>query len=243
VKRGWILRLSCTMSMTEGADGRQGRGLFITFEGTEGSGKSTQMRLLVQRLRAEGYAVVENQEPGGTAIGREIRRVLLNPRNDEMAPITELLLMFASRAQAASEIIWPALERGLIVVSDRFTDSTLAYQGEARGIGFETVLEAHHLALGSLFPDLTICIDLDLEAGLARARHRNLSQAGDSAEDRLDLQSLSFHRLVRSGYAKIARSEPERFRLVGGEGSQSQVAERVWTEVLPALARLPRMTQ
>jgi dTMP kinase len=229
--------------MTENPGARGGRGLFITFEGTEGSGKSTQMRLLVERLRAEAFVVVENQEPGGTAIGREIRRVLLNPQNDEMSPITELLLMFASRAQAVSEIIEPALARGLIVVSDRFTDSTLAYQGEARSLGFEKVLEAHDLALGSLFPDLTICIDVDLKAGLERARRRNLIQTGSSVEDRLDLQSLEFHERVRRGYAKIAKMEPERFRLISGEGNQAQVAARVWAEVSPALAHLERMAQ
>lgn len=217
-------------------------GLFISFEGTEGSGKSTQMRLLVERLRAESYVVVENQEPGGTAIGSQIRRILLNPENDEMAPATELLLMFASRAQAAAEVIEPNLAKGLIVVSDRFTDSTLAYQGEARGLGFERVLEAHHLAVGDLFPDLTICIDLDLEAGLARARNRNLAQS-QQAEERLDLQSLEFHRRVRRGYARIAELEPKRFRIVDGEGDRSAVAARVWAEVEPALARITRMTQ
>lgn len=217
-------------------------GLFISFEGTEGSGKSTQMRLLVERLRAESYVVVENQEPGGTAIGREIRRVLLNPQNDEMAPATELLLMFASRAQAAAEIIEPNLARGLIVVTDRFTDSTLAYQGEARGLGFEKVMEAHRLALGSLFPDITICIDIDLEAGLARARRRNLSHP-ENPEDRLDLQSLEFHRRVRMGYARIAELDPERFRLVSGEGDRGTVAGRVWAEVQPALRRIQRMAQ
>lgn len=218
-------------------------GLFITFEGTEGSGKSTQMRLLVERLRAESYVVRENQEPGGTAIGREIRRVLLNPQNDEMAPMTELLLMFASRAQAAAEIIEPALDAGLVVVSDRFTDSTLAYQGEARGLGFEKVMEAHRLALGSLMPDLTICIDLDLESGLARARSRNLQTAAANEEDRLDLQSLEFHRRVRLGYLRIAEQEPERFRLVSGAGDPEQVSARVWSEVQPALWRIARMTQ
>ena len=114
--------------------------------------------------------------------------------------MTELLLMFASRAQAAAEIIVPALERGEIVVSDRFTDSTLAYQGEARGLGFETVLQAHRLALGSLLPDLTICISIDVEAGLARAHVRN---SEDESEDRLDRQRLDFHHRVDAGYKKI----------------------------------------
>src|SRR5256885_998643 len=111
------------------------RNLFITFEGTEGSGKSTQMQLLVERLQETGLTVIENQEPGATSIGKQIRRILLDPAHQEMTPMTELLLMFASRAQAAAEIIVPALELGHTVVSDRFTDSTLAYQGEARGLG------------------------------------------------------------------------------------------------------------
>src|SRR5689334_18727092 len=113
------------------------KGLFVTFEGTEGSGKSTQMRLLGERLRAEGYAVTENREPGGTRIGTKVRHILLDPEHAEMTPMTELLLMFASRAQAAAEIILPALERGEVVLSDRFTDSSLAYQGAGRELGFD----------------------------------------------------------------------------------------------------------
>ncbi|MBV9302040.1 MAG: dTMP kinase [Acidobacteriaceae bacterium] len=206
-------------------------GLFISFEGTEGSGKSTQMRLLVNRLRSEGLTVTENQEPGATRIGKQIRRILLDPVHHEMASMTELLLMFASRTQAANEIIIPALTRGEIVVSDRFTDSTLAYQGEARGLGFETVLAAHRLALGSLAPDLTICLTIDLEKGLARADSRNQWSGDDANEARIDLQSLNFHRRVSEGYRKIAQLEPRRFRFVDGEGDRDMIAERVWTEV------------
>jgi dTMP kinase len=215
------------------------RGIFITFEGTEGSGKSTQMRLLVERLRATGCEVVENQEPGGTSIGKQIRRILLDPANSEIAPMAELLLMFASRAQAAAEVIVPALHRGAIVVSDRFTDSTLAYQGCARGIGFETVCAAHKLAVGSLLPDLTICIDIDIETGLARAHWRNARKSNhapeSASEARIDQQSLEFHRRVGVGYREIAALEPERFRLVNGDGSVEAVAERVWNEVRPIL--------
>jgi len=207
------------------------RGLFITFEGTEGSGKSTQMQLLVERLRDAGFKVIENQEPGATSIGIQIRRILLDPARQEMAPMTELLLMFASRAQAAAEIILPALELGSIVVSDRFTDSTLAYQGEARGLGFETVLKAHQLALGPLLPDLTICIRIDVETGLARAENRNRRSPEDASEARLDRQSLDFHRRVSEGYEKIAALEPQRFRLIDGDGDRATVAERVWAEV------------
>jgi len=214
-----------------------GRGFFISFEGTEGSGKSTQVKLLVDRLRADGFSVTENQEPGETVIGTQVRRILLDPAHQEMAPLTELLLMFASRTQAAAEVILPALARGDIVVSDRFTDSTLAYQGEARGLGFETVRAAHRLALGSLMPDLTIYVDVDLETGLARALRRNERSPAETSEARLDRQSLEFHRRVEEGYRKIAASEPQRFRVVDGRGDPGTVADRVWEELTQLLSR------
>ncbi len=214
------------------------RGMFITFEGTEGSGKTTQMRLLIEQLRGAGYSLTENQEPGATTIGRQIRRVLLDPDHQEMAPMTELLLMFASRAQAAAEIILPALHRGDIVVSDRFTDSTLAYQGAGRGLGFEIVRKAHKLALGDLLPDLTICVNMDIETGLARARRRNETRATDASEARLDQQSLDFHRRVSEGYREIAAAEPGRFHMVDGNGDPAAVAQRVWAEVSPLLERV-----
>jgi dTMP kinase len=203
------------------------RGFFITFEGTEGSGKSTQMKLLAASLRAQGHAVTESQEPGATDIGRQIRRIFLAPENDSMNPMTELLLVFASRAQAAAEIIKPALARGEIVLSDRFTDSTLAYQGEARGLGFETVRAAHRLALGDLMPDLTVCVQVDLEAGLKRAHKRNAGSSQDAAEARLDQQSLVFHQRVQAGYQRLAMLEPERFQMVDGSGTVDEVAERI----------------
>jgi dTMP kinase len=210
---------------------RAGGGLFISFEGTEGSGKTTQLRLLAERLRARGFAVAINQEPGTTRIGGEIRRILLDPEHREMMPMTELLLMFASRAQGAAEIVLPALERGEIVLSDRFTDSTLAYQGEGRGLGFDPVHAAHRLALDGLYPDLTICIVLDIESGLARAVRRN----PDESEARIDRQPLEFHKRVEAAYHKIAAEEPARFRVVDGSGEPEQVAERVWAEVEPLL--------
>lgn len=216
-------------------EGRQG--FFISFEGTEGSGKTTQMRLLVERLRSLGFAVTENQEPGSTAIGTGIRRIFLDPAHVEMAPMTELLLVFASRAQAATEIILPALTRGDVVISDRFTDSTLAYQGEARGLGFDVVLEAHRLALGTLLPDLTICVTIDIEKGLARAERRNQGNPKDAREARLDQQSLAFHEHVGEGYRKIALQEPCRFHIVSGEGTRAEVADRIWAIVNPLLRR------
>ncbi len=206
-------------------------GFFISFEGTEGSGKSTQMQLLVARMRREGFTVVENQEPGSTAIGKQIRRILLDPENAEMDAMTELLLMFASRAQAAAQVIRPALERGDIVVSDRFTDSSLAYQGFARGLGFKAVEQAHQLALAKLMPNLTIAIDLDPEIGLQRAVARNLAAAAVRDETRIDRLTLEFHLKVAAGYKKIAAVDPQRFRMVDGSGEPAEVAERVWAEV------------
>lgn len=222
--------------MTDGQQTAGGRPLFITFEGTEGSGKSTQLAMLVQRLRAEGFRVTENQEPGTTSIGKQIRAVLLDPANQEMAAMTELLMMFAARAQACSEIVLPALQRGDIVLSDRFTDSTLAYQGYARGLGFERVRQAHELALGSLWPDLTLYIAIDLETGLARARRRNAETTLGSREARIDAQSLEFHRRVAEGYRRIAEREPQRFRTIDGNGDPGEVAGRVWDEVSEAIA-------
>jgi dTMP kinase len=210
-------------------------GLFISFEGTEGSGKTTQMKLLVERLRREGLTVTENQEPGATVIGRQIRRVLLDPSHKEMTPKTELLLMFASRTQAVAEIIAPALRWGHIVVSDRFTDSTLAYQGQARGLGLELVREMHRLTLGNLWPDLTLCIAVDVETGLARAHRRNLAADNGNRETRIDQQSLVFHQNVMQGYQNIAASEPQRFRIIDGSGDPAEVASRVWNQVAPLL--------
>ena len=214
------------------------RGFFLSFEGTEGCGKTSQMLLLVERLQKLGFDVVQNQEPGATRIGTQIRRVLLDPAHQEMNAMTELLLMFASRTQAAAEIIRPALQRGDIVVSDRFTDSTLAYQGYARGLGFDTVRKAHQLALDSLLPDLTLIISVDLQTGLARA-HRRLEH--DTSEARLDLQSLDFHRRVSEGYRLLAESEPDRVRIVDGSGTLEAVAERVWAEVSPVLPHIARV--
>ena len=211
------------------------RGLLISFEGTEGSGKSTQMRALVKRLREAGRTVTVNQEPGGTAIGKEIRRILLDPANAEMAAKTELLLMFASRTQAAAETILPALQRHEIVLSDRFTDSSLAYQGAGRELGFDIVWSLHNLALGLLLPDVTICLSVDVEAGLARANRRNRNAANLASETRIDEQELEFHHRVAAAYEHIAETEPHRFFLVNGDGSIDSVADRIWQVVAPRL--------
>ena len=209
------------------------RGLFITFEGPDGSGKSTQLRILAARLRAEGRIVVETVEPGGTPIGMQIRRVLLDSKNLEMRPTTELLLMFAARAQNVDETILPALSRGEIVLSDRFTDSSLVYQGAARGLGAEVVYEVDRIACRGLVPDLTIVIDIDTEIGLARARGRN--QKTQDVETRIDEQAVGFHRKVRDAYLQLAADEPNRVKLIDGSRGEEIVGKDVWAAVLTVL--------
>lgn len=202
------------------------RGKFITFEGPEGSGKSTQLRLLAARLRGAGREVFETAEPGGTPIGQQIRRVLLDSANREMRPVTELLLMFACRAQNVDEWILPALGSGQVVLSDRFTDSTLVYQGIARGLGTELVYEVDRIACRGLIPDLTLVVDVDTETGLARAHRRNLATKG--VETRIDEQEISFHKKVREAYHQLAADEPGRVRLIDGAREENAVAAEVW---------------
>jgi dTMP kinase len=215
------------------------KGLFITFEGPDGSGKSTQARLLAERLRRDGRQVLESVEPGGTRIGRQIRRILLDPANPELRPAAELLLMFAARAQNVEESLLPALERGEIVVSDRFTDSSIAYQGDGRGLGRDTVIQVDRIACRGLKPDLTLCIDIDTEAGLARAHSRNRSET-EKSESRLDEQALEFHQKARAAYHDLALQEPGRFRLIDGARAPEAVAASVWDEVAKLLDRPPR---
>ena len=207
-------------------------GLFITLEGPDGSGKSTQARLLAERLRQEGYPVLETVEPGGTPISQQIRRILLDPANGELRPITELLLMFAARAQNVEQSVLPALGEGKIVVSDRFTDSSIAYQGAGHDLGWETVLEVDRIACHGLVPDLTLCIDIDTETGLARAHSRNQQH-----EMRYEQQGAEFHQRVRAAYHELARREPSRFRLIDGNGLPEDIAAKVWDEVLTLLPR------
>jgi dTMP kinase len=205
------------------------RGLFITFEGPDGSGKSTQARMLAERLRGAGRAVLESVEPGGTPIGQQIRRILLDPANKELAATAELLLMFAARAQNVEQWILPALAQGKIVISDRFTDSSLAYQGAGRGLGAKTVRDLDRIACHGLTPDITFCIDIDSETGLARA------QARGGAETRLEEQEIEFHHKVREAYHALARNEPQRFRLIDGNGTPEAIAAKIWIQLAPVL--------
>ncbi|MGA2327244.1 MAG: dTMP kinase [Bryobacteraceae bacterium] len=211
----------------------EGRGVFITFEGGDGSGKSTQMRLLAERLRREGREVLETVEPGGTRIGAQIRRILLDSANQDLRATPELLLYFASRAQNVEELILPALERGAIVISDRFTDSSMAYQGYGRGLGEEAVLALDRVACRGLVPDLTLLIDIDPGASLARARERQLSRS----ETRMDEQAAEFHGRVRDAYQAMAAREPRRFRVIDGRADVEAVAGAVWEAVRPLVSQ------
>lgn len=191
------------------------RGKFITFEGLDGCGKSTQMEKLVQVLRKEGLDVITTREPGGTPIGEKIRAVLLDSRTQGLAPLAELALMFASRAQQIRENIVPALERGTWVVCDRFTDSSEAYQGGGRQLGSENILILHRVLCGNLQPDLTILMDSEVSASVNRARRRNQQKAdGAGDENRFEKESRAFFTRVHERYLEIAEREPKRVALI-----------------------------
>jgi dTMP kinase len=207
------------------------RGPFITFEGMDGSGKTTQMRRLAARLRARGRTVVETAEPGGTAIGQKIRHILLDAANQELSPIAELLLYFASRAQNVDQTIQPALARGEIVLADRFTDSSLVYQGCGRGLGAETVLALDRVACRGLKPDLTLLVDIDVETSLARAHARN--SAEPNSETRMDEQAVEFHRKVYEAYQALAAREPGRIKRIDGRAGRDEIEREIWTVVAP----------
>lgn len=201
-------------------------GRFITFEGIDGCGKTTQIQHLSMYLRAQtNREVVETVEPGGTSIGQQARKILLDPANSDICPRAELLLYFASRAQNVEEIIRPALHRHATVLCDRFTDSTLVYQGAGRGIDADTVLALDRIACNGLQPDVTILIDIDLETSLERARSRN--SEGNRSESRIDDESTVFHARVRDGYLALAKAHPDRIVVVDGRASIPTVGERI----------------
>ncbi|HWW13125.1 MAG TPA: dTMP kinase [Candidatus Dormibacteraeota bacterium] len=215
------------------------RGKFITFEGLDGTGKSTQMRKLAAALRAAGQKVVETREPGGTATGEKIRRVLLDSGTTDLSPLAEMALMFASRAQHIAEVIQPALDHGQIVLCDRFTDSTEAYQGSGRKLGSEVVLKLHHLLCGDLQPDLTILLDSDPAMSVGRARRRNrrvlhANKGGGKSlgkrhadENRFEQEAGAFFGRVRDGYRAIAAREPQRVAAVDARGTPAQTHRRI----------------
>jgi dTMP kinase len=209
--------------------------MFITFEGIEGSGKTTQIKRLVAALQAKGYDCVLTREPGATKIGEKIRAILLDANHTAMLPITELLLYEADRAQHVSEVIEPALAANNVVVSDRFSDATTVYQGYARGYDLKVIEQMHRMVLGQLKPDLTIVLDLPVELGLQRAWKRIRNQNGSLSEDRFEREELVFHEKVRQGYLTLAGLEPERFRVIDASGEPEMVHKDVVEVVLSSL--------
>jgi dTMP kinase len=210
------------------------RGLFISFEGSEGCGKSTQIRLLADRLKNAGHRVTLTREPGGTEIGEQLRHLLqFSKAGHAMAPETELLLFTASRAQLVREVIVPALDSGAMVLADRFLDSTTVYQGVARRLDSAQVAAINRFAVGGTLPDITFILDLD--PAIARQRMQ-LRTAPTGAPDRMESQPATFFEAVRAGYLALARDHPARVRLLDAAGSIEHLAERIWQEVSPRLA-------
>ena len=205
------------------------RGFFLTFEGLDGSGKSTQLRKLAERLELEhGEEIVQTRQPGGTRIGDRIRTLLLDSRTENLAPHAELGLMFSDRAQCIAEVIAPALAQGRIVLCDRYTDSTEAYQGGGRELGSQLVLDLHKTICGGLQPDLTLLLLPDFDRSLERARRRNAraaSKAGD--ENRFEREDELFFRRVFDKYREIARREPLRVVVIDGDKGIQEVHERI----------------
>lgn len=209
-------------------------GLFITFEGTEGCGKSTQITALADRLQQEGKTVFRTREPGGTPLGEAIRNLLQHdPAGRDMTPEAELLLFAASRAQLVCKSILPALAAGAIVLCDRFMDSTTVYQGVARKIDSDAVTHINHLAVGSARPDLTILIDIEPEVGMARVHSRSGGKL-----DRMESEAIGFFKAVRQGYLELAENNPERFIVLDGSKSIEQLRQQIWVVVQERLKQL-----
>jgi dTMP kinase len=213
---------------------RSERGLFISFEGLDGCGKTTQLARLSDTLTARGLKVLATREPGGSAIGERIRCILLDSRTAGLSPLAEVALMFADRTQHIQEIIEPALRAGKIVLCDRYTDSTEAYQGHGRELGSELVLSLHRQLCHDLWPDLTLLLDSDLDASVSRARSRN--EKSDSAEGRFENENSAFFRRVHQGFDKIARREKRVARV--GAGSVHEVAAEILRVVESRLLRI-----
>jgi dTMP kinase len=209
-------------------------GKFITFEGPEGSGKSTQIKRLAEQIEAQGIAVICTREPGGTATGEAIRNILQHDAVDEsLNERAELLLFTASRAQLMNQVIQPALEQGTWVICDRFIDSTMAYQGYARGMPIDTLDQINDFAISGRKPDLTLLLDLTIERGFERLEER-YSDGKDSA-DRFEREARAFHHRVRDGYHKLAAHEPERFRVIDSDRPIETVSSDIWSVVREAL--------
>jgi thymidylate kinase (EC 2.7.4.9) len=219
--------------------------LFVTFEGPEGSGKSTQARLLYESLHARRFPVILTREPGGTRIGDLIRRIVLDLQHTEMAPTTEMLLFSAARAQLVSEVIRPYLEQGGIVLCDRYADSTFAYQGYGLGRDLAELRVITAAATGGLRPDITFYLDISAAEGLERKRRkgvRSTGQRGASDEwNRLDARELEYHQRVEAGYRELIARDPERWRVLDARQSIEALAEQIAAIVEPYLASITRL--
>lgn len=206
--------------------------MFITLEGPEGSGKTTAVNAAVRELEKLGYSIVRTREPGGTPIAEQIRNVILDKANTAMDPRTEALLYAASRRQHLVEKVWPAVKEGKIVICDRYLDSSLAYQGGARGLGIENILNINMFATEGTFPDLTLLFDIDPEVGLAR-----IAANANREVNRLDLEKLDFHKNVRNTFLDLAKRYPDRFVIIDASKSQEEVAKATLDVILARLCK------
>ncbi len=208
------------------------KGLFITFEGPEGSGKSTHCKLLAEALEQRGVQSVLVREPGGTAVGEAIRQIIKSDFDGQaMCHLTELFLFEAARAQLVMELIEPALTQGRVILCDRFTDSTVVYQGYGRGLDKEMIFKLNKVATNNLQPDITFLLDVPAEEGLKRINKRGVN-------DRIEKEQIDFHQRIRSGYLELARMFPHRFRVIDSSGSEDEVHQQILKIVLDAIARI-----
>lgn len=206
--------------------------LFISLEGGEGSGKSSAMEIVFEKLKQEGYEIIHTREPGGTPISEQIRNVLLDKKNIEMDPRCEALLYAASRRQHLVEKVWPSLKEGKLVFCDRYLDSSLAYQGYARKLGIDEVLNINLFATENTYPDLTLLFDVEPEVGLAR-----IAKNSEREVNRLDVEKLSFHKLVREGYLLLAKRYPERIKIIDASKPLNEVAETTYKIIKERLSK------
>ena len=203
------------------------RGILISFEGSEGSGKSTQIAHLAEHLQRVGREVISTREPGGTEIGEQVRNIIVhNSRGDEMCAETELLLFAAARAQLVREVIAPSLLKGIVVLCDRYIDSSTVYQGVARNLSRDPVQQINQFAIGNVLPDLTVVLDVPTAVSLARIRQR-----ASDLPDRMERENIDFYKKVRDGYLVLARSLPKRFFVVDGTLSEEKICRLIWAEV------------
>jgi dTMP kinase len=208
------------------------KGLFITLEGPEGSGKSSAIKIVVKKLKALGYEIVMTREPGGTPISEQIRNVILDNNNTEEDPRTEALLYAASRRQHLVEKIWPAINEGKIVICDRYLDSSLAYQGHARGLGIDNILKVNEYATEGTFPDLTLLFDIEPEIGFER-----INKNKDREVNRLDKEALSFHHKVREGYLLLSKRFSDRYEVIDASKDLDTVVNNVYNVILKRLGK------